>query len=197
MFWEKNWKIAAIVAAVVIVVGVILGSILRNGLAPRVTRGFTPQQVVEAFYKGMNSLDQTVMQACVIGKAGQGEINEVTTLYVTSRVTLGYEGKSNIVPADQWDQAGRPALVSPEVLYGVTGLKVTEEEAPPNPVYQAAYDKWSPAQPADTGKMPSPDETPKSEGHHVVDRLSMKKDKGDWVIYKIDRLSVDPLPAPQ
>ena len=197
MFWEKNWKVAAIVAAVVIVVGVILGSILKNALAPRVTRGFSPLQVVEAFYKSMNSLDQTTMQACVIDGAARGEINEVTTLYVTSRVTLGYEGQSNIISADEWDKAGRPALPSPKVLYGVTGLTVVQEQGEPTPVYQATYDKWSPAQPPDTGKPPSPDEIPKSEGHHVVDRLSLKKDKGDWVIYKIDRLSSDPLPAPQ
>ena len=197
MFWEKNWKVAAISAAVVIVVGAVLGSILKNALAPRVTRGFTPQHVVEAFYTSMNSLDQTTMQACVIGGAAKGEINEVTTLYVTSRVTLGYEGQSNIVSADEWDKAGRPALPSPKVLYGVTGLTVVQEQGEPDPVFQATYDKWNPAQPADTGKPPSADEVPKSEGHHVVDRLSMKKDKGDWVIYKIDRLSSDPLPAPQ
>ncbi len=197
MFWEKNWKVAAIAAAGVIVLGVVFGSILRNALAPRVTRGDTPRQVVETFYTSMNTLDHMTMQACVIGKAGQGEINEATTLYVTSRVTQGYEGRSNIVPASDWDKAGRPALTSPQSLYGVTGLALTQEQDPPAPVFLVKYDKWNPASSPDTGKAPSMDAIPQSEGHHIIDRVWLKRDKGDWVIYKIDRLSADPLPAPQ
>ena len=197
MFWEKNWKLVAIVAAGVIVLGVVLGSILSNALAPRVTRGFAPRKVVETFYASLNTLDHMTMMACVIGKAGQGEINEATTLYVTSRVTQGYEGRSNIVSASEWDKTGRPVLTSPQSLYGVTGLSVIQEQDAPTPVFLVKYDKWNPASAPDTGKMPSLDAIPQSEGHSVVDRVWLKQDKGDWVIYKMDRLSADLLPAPQ
>ncbi|MGA2975898.1 MAG: hypothetical protein ABSF77_11375 [Spirochaetia bacterium] len=197
MFWEKNWKIAAIIAVVVIVVGAILGSILKNALAPRVTHGYSPQMVVNTFYTSMNTLDHMTMQACVIGKAGQGEINETMTLFVTSRVTQGYEGKSNVLSAADWDKAGRPTLFSPATLYGVTGLSLTQEQGEPTPVFMVEYDKWNPATPADTGKTPSMDQVPQSEGHRIADRVRLRKDKGDWVIYQIDRVHATPLPAPK
>jgi hypothetical protein len=195
-FWEKNWKIVAIAAAGVVILGAVLGSILSTVLAPRVTRGFSPREVVHTFYSSMNTLDHMTMQACVINKAGQGELNETTTLYVTSRVTQGYEGRSNIVPASDWDKAGRPVLTSPQMLYGVTGLSVTQEKDVPIPVFIAKYDKWNPASAPDTGAPPSMDTIPQSEGNSVVDRVWLKQDKGDWVIYRIDRLTVVALPAP-
>jgi hypothetical protein len=196
MFWEKNWKVALIVAVIVIAVGGVLGSILKNVLAPRPTHGFAPQKVVEAFYESMNTLDHMTMQACVVGKAGQGEINEATTLYVTSRVTQGYEGKSNIISAEDWDKKGRPPLDSPTTLYGVTGVVVTQEHGEPAPVYLVKYDKWNPAPSTDTQQSPDLMTPPHSEGHATVDRVSMKQDKGDWVIYKIDRLESTLLPPP-
>jgi hypothetical protein len=197
MFWQKNWKLAGIVAAGVIAVGVVGGSILKNVLAPRSTRGYAPKAVVETFYSSMNTLDQLTMQSCVIGRAGQGEINEATTLFVTSRVSLGYEGRSNIVPASDWDKAGRPALVSPQVLYGVTGLSITEEKGEPNPIYLVTYEKWTPASAPDTGGLLKLDQAPLSEGHAVKDRVALKKDKGDWVIFSMERLQADLLPAPK
>lgn len=195
MFWEKNWKIFGIVAIAVAVVAAGAGGILKNVLAPRITRGYAPQKVVETFYSSMSSLDHQAMQSCVIGSAGQGEINEVTVLYVTSKVTQGYQGKSTIVSAADWDKSGRPKLESPSSLYGVTGLSVVQEQGEPAPVFRARYDKWNPAPAPDTGSAPT-QTAPKSEGHRIADRVWLKQDKGDWVIYKIERLQQDPLPAP-
>jgi len=150
-FWQRNWKSAAIAAGVVLILGALGGTILRNVLAPRVTRGYPPRKVVETFYTGMNTLDHATMQACVVGPAGRGEIDETTTLYVTSRVTQGYEGHSNVISAAEWDKSGRPPLVPPTTLYGVTGLSVTEERGEPRPVFLVKYDKWNPAAPVDLG----------------------------------------------
>jgi hypothetical protein len=195
-FWQKNWRAAALIAAVAILLGALGGTILKNVLAPRVTRGFSARKVVETFYAGMNTLDHTTMQACVVGPAGRGEIDEVTTLYVTSRVTQGYEGRSSIVSAADWDAAGRPPLVPPSSLYGVTGLSVVQEQAEPAPVFVAAYDKWNPAPPPDASGGSSSDYVPKSEGHSIKDRVWLKLDRGDWVISRIDRLGRTELPAP-
>ena len=192
VFWEKNWRTALIIAVVVIVVGAGLGSILKGVFAPRATHGFPPQKVVEAFYTSMNKLDQITMSACVVGGAGKGEINEVTNLYVISRVSMGYEGRSNIVNADEWDRAGRPAIPPPRTLYGVTGLKIVQEAPEPSPVFLVSYDKWTPL-PSDestTGQQTGP----RYEGRSVQDRVFLKRDRGDWVIYRIDRLRFDSLP---
>jgi hypothetical protein len=196
LFWEKNWRVALIVAVIVIAVGGVLGSILKNVLAPRPTHGFPPQKVVETFYESMNALDHMTMQACVVGGAGKGEINEATTLFVTSRVTQGYEGKSNVLSAEDWDKKGRPPLASPTTIYGVTGLVVTREQGEPNPVYLVKYDKWNPAASSDSAPSLDMVAAPHSEGHAVTERVWMKQDHGDWVIFKIDRLGATPLPTP-
>ena len=192
-FWQKNWRTAAIIAAVVVVAGSLAGSILKNVLAPRVTRGYPPAKVVETFYTSMNTLDHSTMQACVVGGAGNGVINETMTLYVTSRVTQGYEGRSSIVSAADWDKAGRPPLVPPTSLYGVTDLSVTQEQGPPRPVYRVTYQKWNPAPRPENAP---PDAPPLSEGHADSDRVWLKQDHGDWVIYRIDRLDSTPLAPP-
>ncbi len=194
VFWEKNWRTALIIAAVVIVVGAGVGSILKGVLAPRVTRGFTPREVVQAFYSSMNKLDQMTMGACVIDGAGKGEINEVTNLYVISRVSTGYEGRSNIVSAADWDKAGRPPIPPPQTLYGVTGLSVKQEQAEPLPVFLVSYDKWTPLPGGNETASNQPAE-PRYDGHSVQDRVFMKKDRADWVIFRIDRLRSDPLPT--
>jgi hypothetical protein len=79
-------------------------------------------------------------------------------------------------------------------LYGVTGLSVTEEQGEPSPVYLVKYDKWNPATPADTA--PGVDVVPRSEGHAVTERVWMKQDRLDWVIYRIDRLQSTELSPP-
>jgi hypothetical protein len=196
VFWEKNWRTAVIIAAAVVVVGAGAGSILKNVLAPRVTRGYSPQKVVQAFYQSMNTLDQITMGACVVDGAGKAQINEVTNLYVISRVSTGYEGRSNIVAADEWDKAGRPPLPFPQTLFGVTGLVITQEKPEPTPVFLVTYDKWTPVPASDTATPNQQPSGPRYEGHAVQDRVFLKKDRGDWVIYRMDRLRSDPLPLP-
>jgi len=194
VFWEKNWRTALIIAAIVIVVGAGLGSVLKSALAPRVTRGYTSQQVVQTFYSSMNKLDQMTISASVVNGAGKAEVNEVTNLYVISRVSTGYEGRSNVVAADEWDKAGRPTIPFPQTLYGVTGLTVTQEKSEPQPVFLVSYEKWFPVTGGNDDSQSSQPAGPRYQGASVQDRVFLKKDRGDWVIYRIDRLRSDPLP---
>jgi hypothetical protein len=192
IFWEKNWKTALIIAVVVIALGAGLGSVLKNVFAPRITRGYPPQKVVETFYASMNRLDHVTMAACVIDGAGKAEINEVTNLYVIARVSTGYEGRSNIVAADEWDKAGRPPIPSSQTLYGVTNLAITPDTRARLPIFLVSYDKWTPV-PSDDSTSGEP-AVPRYQGQSVQDRVFLKQDRGDWVIYRIDRLRSSPLP---
>jgi hypothetical protein len=192
-FWEKNWKIVAIAGAGVVVAGAVLGSILGGVFAPRATRGYPPRKVVETFYTSINSMNHTLMEACVVDKAGQGEINEAMNLYVMSRVQMGYEGKANTVPADQWNEAGRPVLPAGTAVYGITNLAIVEQAGEPAPVYQVTYEKWAP----DSGASTEIGDTTIATAHRrIVDRVALRRDKGDWVIFRLDRQSEEPLAAP-
>lgn len=189
VFLEKNGRKIIIIAAAVLGASFLIGSFLKNALAPRVTKGFTPDQVVQAFYASINQLDHITMEDCVVEKAGKAEINEAIHLYVISKQTIAYEGKSYIVPADEWDSNGRPGLNPPFFAYGVTGLTIVQEKGEPAPVFLATYEKWSrnPDEPEAAGSR-SP-----HMGWKVKDRLRLKQDKDDWVIFNINRMANVPI----
>jgi hypothetical protein len=189
VFLEKNGRIILIAIAAVAIVGAIAGSILKNALAPRVTKGFSPEKVVETFYQSIGKLDHQTMQDCVIDGAGKAEINEAINLFVISRQTIAYEGKSYIIDAAEWDAKGRPPVASPYFVNGVTRLKITQEQGAPRPVFVATYERYAKAFEDQT-----PESVPPVNGRLQTDRLFLKQDKGDWVIYKIERLSTEPLP---
>ncbi len=194
VFWQKHWKTVVIVSAVVVVVGALAGSFLKNILAPRATRGFTPLQVVEAFYQSINSLDHALMEDCVVEGAGKQTIREVMNIYVMSRVSLGYEGRSNIVPADAWDEQGRPPLESRQSVYGVTGLRIVQEAGQPEPVFRVLYSKWFPEpeaeEPGGSGRQTEESSAgPRIRHIEIEERVYLKQDKRDWVIYRFERLN--------
>ena len=194
VFWQRHWKTVGIVAVAVVVVGALAGSLLKNILAPRQTRGFGPEQVVETFYRSMNDLNHTLMEDCVVEGAGKQTIREVINIYVLSRVSLGYEGTTHVIGADEWDAQGRPALSPPQTVYGVTDLVVRQERGEPEPVFQVSYTKWVP----EPGQDPGAD----SEGStdsldtggpgftslEITERVYLKLARKDWVIYRFEPL---------
>ncbi len=194
IFWQRNWKTVLIVGAIVLIVGIVSGSILKNVLAPRKTRGFSPYKVVKTFYESMNKLDTITISDCVIGKAGKQEINEVTNLYVISRVSMGYEGKSHLIPAPQWEKMGRPNLTPPNTVYGVLNLHIKKLQGEPNPIFLANYEKWVPISTSKEDlENPKPGKKPNYAGFLITDKLFLKKDRGDWVIFKIERINKKPI----
>lgn len=202
VFWQRNWKTAALILGAVIIVSIFLSSILSNVLAPRKTKGFPPAQVVEAFYLSMNSLDHMLMQDCVIDKAGKAEIKEVTHLYVLSRVSQGYEGRSNIFPADEWQRQGSPELTPPQSVFGVTDLHLLRETEGTLPVFIVTYTKWLPApqeeeQIREPAAAPAASPTPQARfaplSFEVKERVFLKNHRGDWVIFNIERLDMIPV----
>jgi hypothetical protein len=189
LFWEKNGRLILFISIIVVVAGFVIGSFVKNALAPRVTKGYSPDQVVNAYYTRINSLDHMTMEDCVIKGAGKSDINEVVHLYVIGKQTMAYEGRSFIVPADKWAEDGRPELLAPLFVYGVVDLNVIQDRGEPEPVYTVTYEKWSrkvsETKPVVGEKLYT--------GNKVKDRLYMKQDKGDWVIFQMDRLEHIPI----
>jgi len=180
VFWQRHWKTVLIVTAAAAAAGIFSGTVLKNLLAPRSTRGYSPAQVVETFYRSVNELDHERMEDCVIGRAGQGLRDQVVNVYVIGRVRLGYEGRERVISAAEWDRAGRPPVVPPDTLFGITDLEIRLEGGEPNPVFRADYLLWAPS--PDTGIASQP----------VSERLVLRRHRGDWVIERIP--PVDPGP---
>jgi hypothetical protein len=172
--------VAVVVAGVV---GIFSATILKNILRPRSTRGYSPARVVETFYRSINSLDHERMQDCVTGRAGKGLIEQVINVFVISRVNLGYEGRSHLIPADEWDRNGRPDLKAPDAVFGITDLVTREERGGPQPQFLVSYTRWLP-QSAD-----EPRSGPGSVGLPIKDRVHLRQQGGYWVIDRIETLN--------
>ena len=183
VFLQRNLRTMVVAAVIVAAVGGVLGSIVANQFKPRATRGYSPRQVVEAFYGSIGALDHIVMEDTVIGDAGKPLINEVVNLFVVSRVAQGYEGRSNIVNAAEWEAAGEPELPLDRSLYGPSGLEIVAEQGAPQPVFRASYLMWR------LGGAEGNDPPGTAQvGIPTSERLFLRQDKGDWVIFEIQPL---------
>ncbi len=196
---RKHWKQALVVLVAVVVIGSIPATIIRNRLAPRQTAGMSSEQVVRAFYLGHNDLDHELMDDATVDGAGSGMIREVTNLFVISRMRLSVEMTTGIVNAAEWDDGGREPIPEDSWLYGVTGLEMESVDigADDEREYIVRYERWTPD---DAGDI---DETPEaatarrpSMGLQREDRVRLRLDGEDWVIYEIEHLSESRLDPP-
>ncbi len=187
-FVRKHGKVTVLIAAMVLIVGTIPGTIISKALAPRATHGYPPEKVVFTFYDSMNNLDQATMQECVTNGAGKEEINQVMNLYVTSRMRMSVEMKTGVLPAQSWVDSGKPALKPTTFVFGVSGLKMKlVNQDPLDVVISATYLKWQPEFPQSESKAGAAQSVIKNTAYQRTDVLHLKKDRGDWVIYRIDR----------
>ena len=180
-----------VLALATIAVGLFAGSILKNVLAPRVTQGFSPAQVVEAFYTSIGTMEHATMEDSVIGDVAKGEINEAVNLFVISRQTIAYEGQSFVLDAMEWDAQNRPKVDPPFFVHGVADLQITREQGEPNPVFLVTYERYARAFADQEIESTGP-----VNGRLIVDRCYLQLDKEDWVIYRMDRLKEQPLESP-
>jgi hypothetical protein len=188
VFLQRNLRTMVVAAVIVAAVGGVLGSIVANQFKPRSTRGYSPRQVVETFYASIGALDHITMEDAVIGDAGKGLVNEVVNLFVISRVAQGYEGRSSIVNAAEWEAAGEPEVPADRSLYGPSQLQIVAEQGPPQPVFRVSYLMWRLG--GEDGD--DPPGTPQ-RGIPTHERVFLRQDKDDWVIFEIQPL--EPLPA--
>jgi len=174
VFWQRHWKTVLIAVAAAAAVGVFSGTVLRNLLKPRSTRGLPPLQVVETFYRSVNTLDHERMQDCVSGRAGRELINQVINVYVISRVNLGYEGRSLVRSAEEWDRAGRPPLTPPDSVFGLTDLAVEPLAGQAEPAFRVTYRRWT------------PDPERGTVSQEARERVFLRQQGGAWVIYRAE-----------
>jgi len=186
VFWQRHWKTVLIVSAVVVAAGALAGSLMKTVLAPRETRGYSPSEVVESYYRSMNDLNHGLMDDCVVDGAGKETIREVMNIYVLTRVSLGYEGRSHVIAADEWDAQGRPELTAPQTVYGITDLEVQQERGEPEPVFRVRYTKWVPEPVEESLSDPSAAEGPGFTSTQISQRVYLRLDRNDWVIYRFE-----------
>ncbi|MBN1696844.1 MAG: hypothetical protein JW881_04965 [Spirochaetales bacterium] len=185
IFWQKNFRMILGIGIVSLVAFVFLGSIVHNiFFRTRATNGMSPKEVVEAYYRSINNLDPLTLGDCVVGNAGKDNVEVVTNLYVITRQRLAYEKTSFYISADEWDKKGRPELRPYTILHGVARLEISELHGEPDPAFLASYERWH-TESEDAG---SPGSSAGIEyfGMKVKERLYLRLNRGDWVIFNID-----------
>jgi hypothetical protein len=190
-------SLAAFVALILVVYSFIAG---RKDLPT--TKGMEPAQVVEAYYSAFGELDHTLMDACVVNRAGKRDIEMVTNFFVLSRVRQAYEYTSDVMmSAQKWQDQG--SLRTRSQVFGVTDLDIRQtggDESTDQVHYQASYLLWVPAEAvegsADTlsGADPLANRSPAEaeqgslpQSYPVIDELTLVKRKGDWRISGLER----------
>ncbi|MBN1411184.1 MAG: hypothetical protein JW969_10080 [Spirochaetales bacterium] len=193
---EKNWKKWLVIAVITIAVGSIIGVSVKNTVfRERVTKNFTPVQVVQTFYASINKIDYFTMADCVQYAGVSPEVDNTMNLYVISKQAMAYTRDSLYLPADKWDELGRPVPEKAfnKYLYGITGLTIKEKQKGQEPVFVASFEKWYSETDTD---LSSPDEIKVSYvGKKITEELRLVMDKEYWVISSIDRKEEIDLPV--
>ena len=193
--------IAGVLIALVVVVLIVRGAIQHNAELPT-TKGMTPIEVAAAYYNAFGNLDHTLMQACVSGKAGKGDIDMVVNLYVISRVRQAYEtAQDSFISAQDWVDEGSPS--TDKTVFGVTNLIIkTLSENNGTANLEVEYVLWMPgsylkndagdsqteAAPNSNGGDNEDDSVPLPPGGLLTkDKLTLTLNKEEWHITAIDR----------
>jgi hypothetical protein len=212
-FVARNTAILTGIAAALVITILVANSIIASRRDRPNTAGMESRQVVETYYGAFGDLDHTLMEACVINKAGKGDIDMVTRFFVTTKVRQAYEYTSAaVIPAQAWFEMGAPPTATP--IIGVTDLTIAPisgNEAGDEMSYRVKYILWlpgpagendegpapivavpGPEQPGAQGTPPGMAGTPAAEfipplGYTFTDELTLIRHKGNWRIAKLDR----------
>ena len=194
-FFRRRGVTIAVSAAIIAVVVFIGGSVLSNILKPRVTRGYSPEMIVQTFYESINAFDHMTMEDCVVDGAGKEYINEVMNLFVITRMRFSVEGTNGLIDAQKWIDEGKPAIPEGQNIFGIAKLKIKERPSgnPDERSFTVKYEKWQPkispeVDTRQTGQLPY-------EGFSRTENVYLRTDKGDWVIYRIETVSAEPIPV--
>lgn len=191
MFWLRYKTRVLLATLVALIGGYFTYDVLSSALRPPRTIGLSPEEVVSLFYTSMNTLDHQAMEECVKGKVGKAYIDEVTQLYVVSRMRMSVEFKSGMIDAETWHRKGRPPLKEGETLYGIASLSIqerTEEKESGLYRFLVQFHRWIPVPPSEDGA--------RFKGFQIQERVLLQKEGERWIIVEIQRLTSKPLPPP-
>lgn len=185
--------IAAVVSVVVVWFG---GSILKNILEPPVTVGLPPREVVGLFYNSMNDLDHIAMEDCLAPNTAKVKVNEITRLYVISKMRLANEGKAGIHDARTWEEEGRPPIGNDETIYGITDFTIERRHLSENEAsYIVEYLKYAPITGNEELQSQALNEAPpKIAVLRFKEQVELENKGNYWEIYRITQLEAEELP---
>lgn len=173
---------------------------LRKAFEKDITEGLSPEEVITLFYESQNELDHETMQECTLRGAGKDHLNQVTNLFVITRIREGIERKSVFIPAPRWIAAGRPPTGKDNFVFGITDLKIQSLDKQENrSLFEAEYTRWTtlpdesvPDESADSSRDPGSSTLStlrRIQAFRIVEQIELENTRRGWKIIHINEKS--------
>ena len=116
-----------LVIIIAILAGILYGrSTYNNYLDDYTTKGLTSVQTIQAFFKGMNTMDVNLLQSFIDGRSANRYADAISNVYVISkqRMSTGGGDGGYVKPAKYFVMLTNSSMQSIIGLYGATNVKV-------------------------------------------------------------------------
>ncbi len=140
-FWRRHGWCIISASIGIILVATFIGGRIKSALAPPYTAEYTPIEIIEAYYQGINDLDIIAMDEPLARKVKNPFSMEVTSLFVTRQTRQAYEQINVHVNPQEWIDGGKQPIDPNLFIYGVSDLEIT---ALSESEYAVTATYWSP-----------------------------------------------------
>ena len=123
---RRNTTTIVIAFIAVVCVGLFIRSSYQNYLDEYTSKGLTSTQTIQAFFKGMNNLDITMLENFVKGKSCNRYVDAISNVYVISKQRQSNGGGDGgyVKPAKFFLTVTEYSRLKLVGLYGVSNLKI-------------------------------------------------------------------------
>lgn len=191
-FLRRRGARVALMAVLVLFFGGIVGTSINRALQPPITHGLAPEEVVRLHYTAVNELDPELLGATLARGVARQRVDELTTLYVTSRARMSVEMETGHYPADDWIKEGRPELAPTVYPYGTSTPEIRELNSDEtSALYEARFIRVD-FEFEDSARNSQQREVAIRE-YHVREELQLSLRNGVWRIVALDAQLEEPI----
>jgi hypothetical protein len=163
----SKWKLILLILLIGGVLAYVFVDFGAKKGSTNYTSGLAPRGVIELYYTAMNRLDLDVLQSLFFRRAGREVLNEMSTLYVMSKLSQIYGGRYR--PAE----GGEPSSI-----LSVEDLHIEQVSDGEKPVFHARYKKM-----INTGE--------KRTEYLINEIVSLGRVKDRWTILSVQSRTVE------
>ncbi len=138
-FFRTRWRILAILGVIGALVFAIGQTVVRNLLKPPLTQGLSAEAMIQGYYASINTLDHEYLRDALAKELPDTLVSELIQLSVTTKIRSVYESQFQFLSAQEWIDAGKPAVDALTLVYGVTDVQIQKLSANR---FQVDYEYW-------------------------------------------------------
>ncbi|AFG37482.1 hypothetical protein [Spirochaeta africana] len=189
--YKVHWMLAIGIA---VLIGMLFTTRLTDSSETPDYATWSPQQVIEGYYAGFNSLDHLEMDELTVGRTASREIREVMQMYLNNSIQLGYTFRPGVITPEEFLAESAPPLGETQTIYGISDLTVTELFVDEQQAeFEAVFEKWGPYLGGDPQDAFDDQRGPEVERIRRQDRITLENTRSGWKIAEIDTLEIEQL----